>query len=146
MTAQIIDGNEISKRVHAEVAQEVAELKSKDGTAPGLAVVLVGDDPASHSYVRRKEKACEEVGIFTETLRVNADVSETDLLATISELNIDSRYNGILVQLPLPSHIDADAVIKAIDPLKDVDGLHPENAGLLVMGKPRFVPATPLGV
>lgn len=146
MTAQIIDGNEISKRVHAEVAQEVAELKSQDGTAAGLAVVLVGDDPASHSYVRRKEKACEEVGIFTETLRISADISQNDLLATIAELNIDSRYNGILVQLPLPSHIDADTVIKAIDPLKDVDGLHPENAGLLVMGKPRFVPATPLGV
>lgn len=146
MTAQIIDGNEISKRVHSEVAQEVAELKLRVGTAAGLAVVLVGDDPASHSYVRRKEKACEEVGIFTETLRISADVSQTALLATIAELNIDSRYNGILVQLPLPSHIDADTVIKSIDPLKDVDGLHPENAGLLVIGKPRFVPATPLGV
>ncbi len=146
MTARIIDGNEIAQKVHAEVAATTGELASESGVTPGLSVVLVGDDPASRSYVRRKERACQEVGIFTETRNMHSDVTQGELLELIADLNEDSRFHGILVQLPLPDHIDSDIIINAIDPLKDVDGLHPENAGLLVMNKPRFVPATPLGV
>ena len=146
MTARVISGNEISKRVHAEVAEKVNRFSAITEYPPGLAVVLVGDDPASHSYVRRKERACEEVGISTETLRMSSDTSASHLASVISDLNADTRYHGILVQLPLPDHIDADDIIAGIDPLKDVDGLHAENAGLLSLGRPRFVPATPLGV
>ena len=146
MTARIISGNEIAKKVHAQVAEKVTALRDADGITPGLAVVLVGDDPASHSYVRRKERACEEVGIATETLRISADVSADHLHGVIDDLNGDDRYHGILVQLPLPDHIDADEIIDGLNPLKDVDGLHAQNAGLLSLGKPRFVPATPLGV
>ena len=146
MTARIISGNEIAKTVHAEVATKVTAFKDADGYAPGLAVVLVGDDPASRSYVRRKERACEEVGIVTETLNIAADVSAEVLSGVVGELNNDNRYHGILVQLPLPDHIDADDIINGLDPLKDVDGLHSQNAGLLSLGQPRFVPATPLGV
>ena len=146
MTARIISGNEIAKTVHAEVAEKVTSFKDANRYAPGLAVVLVGDDPASRSYVRRKERGCEEVGIVTETLNISADISPEDLAAVVDELNNDDRYHGILVQLPLPNHIDADEIINGLDPLKDVDGLHSQNAGLLSLGKPRFVPATPLGV
>lgn len=146
MTARIISGNEIAKKVHAEVADKVAAFRQSHDVAPGLAVVLVGDDPASRSYVRRKERACEEVGIVTETLNIDADVSADHLEGVVDELNQDDRYHGILVQLPLPDHIDADAIIDGLEPLKDVDGLHAQNAGLLSLGKPRFVPATPLGV
>ncbi len=146
MTARIINGTEIAQRVHSEVASATDELVSQQGITPGLSVVLVGDDPASKSYVRRKERACREVGIFTETRNMGSDISQEALLEIIECLNDESRFHGILVQLPLPDHIDPDTIINAIDPLKDVDGLHPENAGLLVMGKPRFVPATPLGV
>ena len=146
MTARIISGNEIAKRVHAEVAKKVTAFIQIHATAPGLAVVLVGDDPASRSYVRRKERACEEVGIVTETFNIDADVSADHLEGVVAELNQDIRYHGILVQLPLPAHIDADSIIDGLDPLKDVDGLHAQNAGLLSLGKPRFVPATPLGV
>ena len=146
MTARVISGNEISKKVHAEVAEKVNSFAGQWGYAPGLAVVLVGDDPASHSYVRRKERACEEVGIHTETLRISSDVTASNLADKINDLNSDDRFHGILVQLPLPGHIDSDKIIAGIDPLKDVDGLHAENAGLLSLGNPRFVPATPLGV
>ena len=146
MTARIISGNEIAKKVHAQVAEKVTALRNADGITPGLVVVLVGDDPASHSYVRRKERACEEVGIATETLRISADVSAEHLHGVVDELNNDDRYHGILVQLPLPDHINADEIIDGLNPLKDVDGLHAQNAGLLSLGKPRFVPATPLGV
>ena len=146
MTARVISGNDIAKTVHAQVADKVTAFRDSHPYAPGLAVVLVGDDPASRSYVRRKERACEEVGILTETLNISADISAETLAATIAELNNDDRYHGILVQLPLPDHIDADDIINRLDPLKDVDGLHSQNAGLLSLGKPRFVPATPLGV
>ena len=146
MTARIISGNEIAKKVHDQVAEKVTALRNADGITPGLVVVLVGDDPASHSYVRRKERACEEVGIATETLRISADVSSEHLHGVVDELNGDDRYHGILVQLPLPDHINADEIIDGLNPLKDVDGLHAQNAGLLSLGKPRFVPATPLGV
>ena len=146
MAAEIIDGLKIAARVHDEVRAKVDASQDRGGKRPGLAVVLVGDDPASRSYVRRKERACADAGIRTETLRPSADISETELLGTVGELNRDSRFDGILVQLPLPPHMSQHRIINAIDPMKDVDGLHPENAGLLVQGDPRFVPATPLGV
>lgn len=146
MAAEIIDGLKIAARVHDEVRDKVDSSVESAGRRPGLAVVLVGDGPASRSYVRRKERACADVGILTETLEPSSDISEAELLGTIGELNCDSRFDGILVQLPLPSHLSQERVINAVEPMKDVDGLHPENAGLLVQGAPRFVPATPLGV
>lgn len=146
MATRIISGNEIAKKVHGEVAKKVRKFADSHGYSPGLAVVLVGDDPASHSYVRRKERACEEVGIVTETINIPADVSADKLASVVDELNQDDRYHGILVQLPLPDHIDADDIINGLDPLKDVDGLHSQNAGLLSLNRPRFVPATPMGV
>ncbi len=146
MTARIISGNQIAKKVHSQVAEKIRDFREKHSIAPGLAVVLVGDDPASHSYVRRKEQACDEVGIVTETIRIASDVSAEHLDGIVDDLNNDPKFHGILVQLPLPNQLDADATIDRIAPLKDVDGLHAQNAGLLSLGKPRFVPATPLGV
>ena len=146
MPAEIIDGLKIAAKVQEEVRSRVESALKTRRKRPGLAVVLVGDDPASHSYVARKERACDDVGIYSETLTPSGDTTEGDLLGMVRELNDDDRFHGILVQLPLPSHISESKVINAIDPAKDVDGLHPENAGLLVQGAPRFVPATPLGV
>ena len=146
MTARIIEGKEVAAKVHEEVAAGVAKFKEQHGTIPGLTVVLVGDDPASHSYVKGKERACEKVGIATETIPRDSSITQEELLAIVEGLNADRAVNGILVQLPLPKHLDEDAIIHAIDPMKDVDGLHPENAGLLMLGQPRFAPATPLGV
>ena len=146
MTADLIDGLKIAARVHDEVRVKVESYLAVTGRQPGLAVVLVGDDPASRSYVRRKERACADVGILTETLMPSEDISETELLGLVGDLNRDTRYDGILIQLPLPPQLSQERIINAIDPMKDIDGLHPENAGLLVQGSPRFVPATPLGV
>ena len=146
MTARIIDGKQVASKVHEEVAAGVADFREKHGGVPGLTVVLIGDDPASHSYVKGKERACEKVGIRTETILHDATITQEKLLAIVERLNGDPEVNGILVQLPLPKHLDEDEVIHAIDPMKDVDGLHPENAGLLLLGQPRFAPATPLGV
>ncbi len=146
MTARIIDGKDVAAKVHEDVAAGVAEFKTQHGTIPGLTVVLVGDDPASHSYVKGKERACEKIGIATETILRDSSITQEELLGIVEGLNSDPAVNGILVQLPLPKHLDEDAVIHAIDPMKDVDGLHPENAGLLMLGRPRFAPATPLGV
>ena len=146
MTARIIDGKEVAAKVHEEVAAGVENFKEKHGTIPGLTVVLVGDDPASHSYVKGKERACEKVGIETETIIRDSSITQEELLGIVEGLNSDPAVNGILVQLPLPKHLDEDAVIHAIDPMKDVDGLHPENAGLLMLGQRRFAPATPLAV
>ena len=146
ISARIIDGKAIAAKVRGEVAVGARDFEQESGIKPGLAVVLVGDDPASHSYVRGKEKACAEVGMFTETLHVEAGVSQSDLLDVVRRLNDDDRFHGVLVQLPLPDHLDPNEVIHIIDPSKDVDGLHPENAGLLSAGTPRLVPATPLGV
>ncbi|HIF73302.1 MAG TPA: bifunctional 5,10-methylene-tetrahydrofolate dehydrogenase/5,10-methylene-tetrahydrofolate cyclohydrolase [Dehalococcoidia bacterium] len=146
MTARIIDGKQVASKVHEEVAAGVAELREQHGSVPGLTVVLIGDDPASHSYVKGKERACEKVGIRTDTIRHDASITQEELIGIVERLNADPEVNGILVQLPLPKHLDEAAVIHAIDPLKDVDGLHPENAGLLILGQPRFAPATPLGV
>ncbi len=145
MTAQIIDGKQVAAEMRAELKEKVAALKTK-GVTPGLAVVLVGEDPASKSYVTAKERACEEIGIFSDDNRLPADTQEEDLLALIDTLNKDPKINGILVQLPLPKHIDEDKVLLAIDPAKDVDGFHPVNVGKMVVGQDAYLPCTPHGV
>ena len=144
--ADIIDGKQIAQVVRQESKVLVAELKSNRGIIPGLTVVLVGDDPASAVYVRNKEKACQEAGISVTTHVLPSTVAETTLLNLLDQLNNDSSCHGILVQLPLPRHLDADKVIEMINPMKDVDGLHPLNIGLLAKGTPRFVSATPAGI
>lgn len=145
MTAAIIDGKARAERLRADVGAAVARLGAEHGLRPGLAVVLVGDDPASHIYVANKVKACAAAGIVSVEHRLPVDVAEAELLAIIARLNADPAIDGILVQMPLPRPLDADRVVRAIDPAKDVDGLHPENAGLLVLGRPGLVPCTPLG-
>ena len=142
MSATIIDGKAVAARVRAEVAAEVARMD----TPPGLATVLVGDDPASQIYVSGKHKACAEVGITSIRHDLPADTSEADVLAVIDALNADPAVSGMIVQLPLPAHIDAARATSAVDPAKDVDGLTPTNAGLLVQGRDGLVPATPSGV
>lgn len=146
MSAAIIDGTSIAAEVRAEVGAVVQEMRTRHGIAPGLAVVLVGDDAASQVYVRSKERAANEAGMLSEGIRLPADTPQDEVLAILRRLNHDARYHGILVQLPLPNHIDEDAVIESINPNKDVDGLHPFNMGLLMAGKPRFIPATPAGI
>ncbi len=146
MSATLIDGKSIAEEVRAEVGAVVAEMRTKHGIAPGLAVVLIGDDPASAVYVRMKERAAVEAGMVSETIRLPADTPQDEALAVVRRLNKDARYHGILVQLPLPDQISEDAVIQSIDPDKDVDGLHPFNMGLLMAGRPRFIPATPAGI
>jgi methylenetetrahydrofolate dehydrogenase (NADP+)/methenyltetrahydrofolate cyclohydrolase len=146
MTARIIDGVALAKTIRAEVAAEVGKMKGS-GRRPGLAAVLVGEDPASAVYVRSKGKACEEAGMHSVTIRLPAETSEADLLATVDRLNADPEIHGILVQLPLPKHINSEKVLHRIDPAKDVDGFHPVNVGKLVTGdKTAFRPATPYGV
>ena len=143
--AQIIDGKSMAERLRAAAAQEVAELKAKHGLQPGLAVVLVGDDPASQVYVRSKGEHSMAAGMHSVTHRLPAEVSQSELLALVEQLNRDPAIHGILVQLPLPKGLDEKAVIEAIDPAKDVDGLHVVNAGRLAQGLPSLVPCTPLG-
>ncbi|WGU42014.1 bifunctional methylenetetrahydrofolate dehydrogenase/methenyltetrahydrofolate cyclohydrolase FolD [Phenylobacterium sp. NIBR 498073] len=143
--AQIIDGKITAERLRAEVAQEVAALKAQHGLQPGLAVVLVGEDPASQVYVRSKGEHSKAAGMHSVTHRLSADVSQDDLLALVRQLNVDPTIHGILVQLPLPKGLDEKAVIETIDPAKDVDGLHVVNAGRLAQGLPSLVPCTPLG-
>jgi len=145
MNAKIIDGNALARTVRNEVALRVTALKAR-GIQPGLAVVLVGDDPASAVYVRNKVKDCEEVGIASTLDRLPASTSEADLLARIDQLNTDPKVHGILVQLPVPAHINEHRVIEAIAPAKDADGFHVSNVGLLMTGKPLFRPCTPYGV
>lgn len=144
--AQIINGKEIAADVRQDVRTKVDEWTSSGNPAPALVVVLVGDDPASASYVRGKTRAAEEAGIRSETRRFDASISQQELLRVLDELNADDDVDGILVQLPLPHHIDEAAVIRAVDPDKDVDGFHPMNAGRLLLGLPGFVPATPAGI
>jgi methylenetetrahydrofolate dehydrogenase (NADP+)/methenyltetrahydrofolate cyclohydrolase len=144
MTAQLIDGNALSKQLRAQVAADTAALKTK-GLTPGLAVVLVGDNPASQVYVRNKVKACEEAGLHSVLEKYEATMTEVDLLARVDALNHDDSIHGILVQLPLPAHIDAQKVIEAISPAKDVDGFHIASAGALMTGMPGFWPCTPYG-
>ncbi len=142
---KIIDGKEIAAQMRRDIAAEVARLKTQ-GTTPGLAVVLVGEDPASRVYVSMKEKACADAGIYSDEHKLSATTSEADLLDLIARLNADERIDGILVQLPLPDHIDESKVLDAISPHKDVDGFHPYNVGRLATGNPLFQPCTPYGV
>ena len=146
MDSKIIDGIGLSRQVKSEVAASVKRLKMETGRSPGLSVVLVGDDPASAIYVRNKQRGADEVGILGETISMPKSATENEVIRVVNELNSDPNCDGILVQLPLPEHIDEGRVTLSIDPLKDVDGLHPFNSGLLAAGEPRFVPATPGGI
>jgi len=146
MAARIIDGTEISGRIRAEVQSGVEALKKERGTTPGLAVVLVGDNPASKSYVKGKNKAAHEIGIYSEQHNLAATTTELELLAVVDRLNHDPKIHGILVQLPLPDHIDEQKIIAAIVPDKDVDGFHPVSLGRIMTGTPGFRPCTPLGI
>jgi len=141
-----LDGAATARRIRGEVAQGCARLARERGVVPGLTVVLVGDDPASQIYVRNKEIAAREAGLSSRVLRLPADAVERTVLDTVARLNDDPAVHGILVQLPLPAGLDAQRVVEAIDPRKDVDGLHPDNAGRLLLGLPGFVPCTPAGV
>ncbi|MFN8972103.1 MAG: bifunctional methylenetetrahydrofolate dehydrogenase/methenyltetrahydrofolate cyclohydrolase FolD [Alphaproteobacteria bacterium] len=145
MTATIIDGKARAAKLRQEVAAGVAVLRTARGITPGIAVILVGDDPASQVYVRNKNNACKEAGINSFEIVKPATITQAELLSEIKRLNVDARVHGILVQLPLPAQIDPEAVINAIDPAKDVDGFHVVNAGKLAIGKPGFVPCTPAG-
>jgi len=145
MTAKIIDGKQTAADMRTELKAEVAKLKTKN-IVPGLAVILVGEDPASNSYVTAKERACEETGIFSDDNHLPADTSEADLLTLVEKMNNDPKINGILVQLPLPKHIDESKVLLAIKPEKDVDGFHPMNVGKMVAGEKAFLPCTPNGI
>lgn len=140
--AKIIDGKAISAQIRAELREEVSKMNTK----PGLAVILVGDDLASHTYVRNKKAACEEVGMYSEVHYLPGETTESELLELIEKLNRDEKIHGILVQLPLPAHINESAVIKSIDPGKDVDCFHPYNVGRLTIGEPVFLPCTPAGI
>ena len=144
--AKILDGTALAKEVRGEVTAGVAEMTGDHKVTPGLAAVLVGDDPASAVYVRNKRRACDEVGMFSDTFALPASTSQDELLELVDRLNQDSRFHGILVQLPLPDQIDQYAVIEALDPRKDVDGIHPFNAGQLLQGRATFVPGTPAGI
>jgi methylenetetrahydrofolate dehydrogenase (NADP+) / methenyltetrahydrofolate cyclohydrolase len=141
----LLDGKALAARLRQEVAENVKKLKAERGITPGLAVVLVGNDPASEVYVRNKEKAVAEAGMNSFPHHLPADTPQKDLLALIAKLNADKNVHGILVQLPLPAGIDSNAVLEAVDPKKDVDGFHPVNAGLLSSGRPYLVPCTPTG-
>ena len=145
MSAVIIDGKQIAADVRADVAKKVAELKEK-GVVPCLAVILVGENPASVSYVTGKRKALAEVGMNDRSILLPETTSEEELLKLIAELNADTTVHGILVQLPLPKHINEDKVIMAIDPSKDVDGFHPVSVGNMMIGRPGFLPCTPHGI
>jgi methylenetetrahydrofolate dehydrogenase (NADP+) / methenyltetrahydrofolate cyclohydrolase len=144
MTARIIDGKTIAQEVRAEWKKRADALKAR-GTTPGLAVIIVGEDPASKVYVANKVKACAELGLYSEHIALPAETSEAALLAKIDALNQDPKIHGILVQLPVPKHIDSSKVLDAINPEKDVDGFHPVNVGALVTGNMRFAPCTPYG-
>ena len=146
MPAEIIDGKKVSAEVRAQIAAEVAEFVRGGGRAPVLATVIVGEDAASEVYVANKHRACEEAGMKSVHHGLPEDTSQEDLLALVADLGADDSVDGILVQLPVPDHIDPDAVVAAIDPAKDVDGLSPVSAGLLAGGNPRMVPCTPAGV
>jgi len=146
MSATLIKGSEISKQIKEELKQDVAKLKEKHNVVPGLATVLVGEDEASKVYVGAKEKACKELGIYSERIDLPGNTSEEELLALIERLNKDPKIHGILVQLPLPKHINETNVLYAINPRKDVDGFHPVNVGKLMLGEPDFLPCTPHGI
>jgi len=144
MTAKIISGNEVAKEIRAELKERVTKLKER-GITPGLVMIRVGEDPASVSYVSGKEKAAEEIGVWTQTIVFPENAPEKELLAKVKEMNKAEHVDGILVQLPLPKHINADRVLNLIDPAKDVDGFHPVNVGRMLIGDPYFMPCTPHG-
>ena len=146
MAAEIIDGKKIAETIRAELAEEIKSLKEQHNITPGLAVVLVGENPASQVYVKMKNKACHDIGIYSEQHTLAVDTSEADLLQLVNDLNHDDKINGILVQLPLPDHIDEHKILNTILPEKDVDGFHPVNMGKLLIGEPGFKPCTPYGV
>jgi len=145
MAAKIIDGKQTAADMRAEIKEEVAKLK-QEGIVPGLGVILVGEDPASKSYVTAKERTCEEIGIYSDDNRLPADTTQEDLIALINQMNADPKINGILVQLPLPKHLNESEVLLAINPDKDVDGFHPMNIGKMVAGEKAFLPCTPHGI
>ncbi len=145
MPAQLIDGKKIAQKMREEIKDRTAALAAQ-GATPGLGVVLVGEDPASQSYVTAKEKACAKAGIHSDDNRLSADTSEEELLALVERMNNDPKIHGILVQLPLPDHIDEHRVLLAINPDKDVDGFHPMNVGRMMVGEPGFLPCTPHGI
>jgi methylenetetrahydrofolate dehydrogenase (NADP+)/methenyltetrahydrofolate cyclohydrolase len=146
LTAKILDGKALAEEIRGEVAIGVAEMKQNHGVPPGLAAVLVGDDAASAIYVRNKRRACDEVGMVSDTIVLPADTTTEQVLNIVQQLNDDPRFHGILVQLPLPDQVDELAVIESINPDKDVDGLHPFNMGKLVQGRADFIPGTPFGI
>jgi methylenetetrahydrofolate dehydrogenase (NADP+)/methenyltetrahydrofolate cyclohydrolase len=146
MSAMLIKGSEISKQIKEELKQEIANIKENNNIMPGLATILVGENEASKVYVGAKEKACKELGIYSERIDLPADTKESDLLALIERLNKEPKIHGILVQLPLPKHINETNVLYAIDPSKDVDGFHPVNIGKMMLGEPCFLPCTPHGI
>ncbi|MCL2707201.1 MAG: bifunctional methylenetetrahydrofolate dehydrogenase/methenyltetrahydrofolate cyclohydrolase FolD [Dehalococcoidia bacterium] len=146
MTAKIISGIEIAKQITEEIRREVAELKTCHGIVPGLATILVGDDPASHVYVGSKVKTCQNLGIHSERYNLPGSTSEAELQALLGKLNNDPQINGILVQMPVPKHIDETKIIFAINPAKDVDGFHPTSVGRMLIGEPSFLPCTPHGI
>lgn len=145
MTAKIISGNEIAKEIRGELKERVSKLKER-GVTPGLVMIRVGEDPASVSYVSGKEKAAEEIGVWSQTFVLPESASEEEVLSKVEEMNKAEHVDGILVQLPLPKHINADKVLNSIDPAKDVDGFHPVNVGKMLIGNPYFMPCTPHGV
>ena len=146
MTAQIIRGADVAKQIRAELKEEIAQLKEKHNVVPGLVTVLVGADPASQVYVGQKEKTAGNLGVYSERYDLPEDTSQENLMALVDRLNKDPKINGILVQLPLPKHINENEVLIAIDPKKDVDGFHPVNIGKLMIGEPDYLPCTPHGV
>jgi len=147
MTARVLDGAPIANAIRAEVAEQVKRFRERGQQQPGLAVVIVGENPASQVYVKAKGKACEEAGMHSETVRLPQETSEAELLAVVDRLNADPRIHGFLVQLPLPAHINGERVLNRVNPAKDVDGFHPVNVGKLVIGDPTALrPATPFGV
>ena len=143
---KILDGKATSDKIKNEIAQQVKDIVAKGGKRPHLAAILVGTDGASQTYVGHKERACAQVGFKSTLLRFPAEISQDELLKRIGEINLNDDIDGLIVQLPLPEHIDEDAVINAIDPKKDVDGVHPENVGRMMLGLPTFLPATPYGI
>jgi methylenetetrahydrofolate dehydrogenase (NADP+)/methenyltetrahydrofolate cyclohydrolase len=146
MAAKIIDGKQVAEQIRGELQKEIDELKSKHGVTPGLAVVLVGENPASQVYVRNKNKAAHDIGVYSEQHNLDESTAEEELLALIDKLNQDPKIHGILVQLPLPDQIDEKKVLIRIHPDKDVDGFHPMNLGRMMVGEPMFLPCTPYGV
>lgn len=146
MAAQIIDGKALAQQIRERIAKDVVDLAAQKGVRPGLAAILVGDDPASHIYVRNKQKACDAAGIYVDENKLPASTTQAELLRLIEKVNADPKIHGILVQLPLPKHIDSKVILDSVSPLKDADGFHPYNFGRLVEGNPIFEACTPKGV